>query len=245
MTLTKTTKVWLVGVTQTAPGSAGLIGLIADTNPGAKVIGVASSSKFSVASIPITVVAGNPVLCEGRRIPTGPWRFLWGAGYPFAVISDSGSLADLDQVQMSENLIYQRGATGIFARDVAPGIKWGPVRGVRADFNGRYLDAAPGTPLADLVDFLQGRIRDAKKYSKLVVQQSFIFSDARTGVPKNPDGSKAMTVMNSGFEVDEEAFRSRSSGRYYVFVTRFAKAELGAQPGQNASDGELVAAKVG
>jgi hypothetical protein len=237
--LTQTQKIWLLGVTQTAPGSAGLIGLVAGTPLfGAKFNAFKSSSQFSVASIPITVKAEQPQLAEGKRIPTGPNRYLWGAIYKMTVVSDSGNLADLDQVKMSEVMVHEKNPTGIYKNDKEPGIAWWPPTKAPSDANGRHLDAPPGTPMATLVQVLQNRI-DTAGNGHMIAEQHFIFSDARTGVPANADGKGAMIVKYSGFEIKQLA--EKDDGKYFIKVTRTAKANNGAEAGDNASSAEQVA----
>jgi hypothetical protein len=166
-TLTASGTVKLRGTAQTKPGSAGNLGLLAKA--GGTTVG--RSNAFTICAIPttVTISPGTPI--------TGAER---GVDVPTSNNSDSGQIADLDQVQMSEKVQYVNG-TGCFA-------------GITSGDNSGFLpaNASPhgtdhhGTPVALITG--AGSIDS---------RQMFVFNDARSG-------AASMPVTNSGFNIHRE-----------------------------------------
>jgi hypothetical protein len=160
--------VTLRGTAQTAPGSAGTLSLVAKV--GTDEIG--RSSTFTISAIPTTVsVAFGGLITGSER----------GIKMTTSNDSDSGAVADLDQVQMSEMVKYQNG-TGCFA-------------GITSGSNSGYLPAnvsphgedSHGTPVA---------LVTGAGYIESV--QGFKFKDARSGAAD-------IGVAHSGFMITRTA----------------------------------------
>lgn len=156
------------GTAQTAPGSAGTLSLVAKV--GTDEIG--RSNTFTVCAIPTTVsVAFGGLITGSER----------GIKMTTSNDSDSGAVADLDQVQMSEMVKYQNG-TGCFA-------------GITSGSNSGYLSAntsphgvdSHGTPVA---------LVTGAGYIESV--QGFKFKDARSGAAD-------IGVAHSGFMITRTA----------------------------------------
>jgi len=155
------------GTAQTAAGAAGHLRLCARF--GSAIVG--RSNYFTVCAIPTRVTVSQGALITGAER---------GVEAITSNNSDSGVVADLDQVQMSESVQYV-GGTGAFA-------------GITSGDNSHYLPAniAPhgtdhhGTPLA----LITGA-------AAIDSQQLFVFMDARSGVVDIP-------VTNSGFNIHRQ-----------------------------------------
>lgn len=161
------TTVNLRGTTQTAPGNAGALRLVA-TQGGVQL---AASTGFSVAAIIEDVsISFNSAVAGARRgvVVDTTWN------------SDSGTRADLDEVEFSEQVQYSAG-TGVLA---------GAGAGAQ---NSGYLPAT-SAPLTDThgtpVSFLTGP-------GGITAEQTFIFKDARTGAADIP-------TRNSGFRITRD-----------------------------------------
>lgn len=159
--------VTLRGSTQTAPGSAGNLRLVASA--GTTVVG--RSNPFTVCAIPTTVTVSRGALI------TGPER---GVEAITSNNSDSGVVADLGQVQMSEKVQYV-GGTGCFA-----GITSGNNSGFLPANNTPHGTDHHGTPRALLTSA-----------GSIDAQQMFVFNDARSGAMGIP-------VTNSGFNIHRQ-----------------------------------------
>jgi hypothetical protein len=259
----------IVGTTQTAPlvkdgkpgGNAGNLRLVAypgtqkeyqiDTVDKTKQLAI--SAGFSVAAIPITIKANKPEVAEGKVMsqPGAPnVTRLWGAIYPLEVISDSGVLDDLNEVQISEVIVPDGKETGLYKK-YPPGapIKWDNwTTGDEIDKNGILITGPQGTTLAVMALSLSTDITlqtdDKGKpiIGQSIVDQYFIFSDARTGVPANADGKGAMIVKFSGFKLKSIAERVGGKDfKDFIKVTRTAEGNHGAEAGENASSAEQKA----
>lgn len=156
--------VQLRGVTQTDPGNAGRLHLVARQGSAE----LARSGAFSVAAIiQDVVVSFNTLLTGSRR----------GIVVDTTWASDSGSRADLDEVEFSEQVQYDAGS--------------GCLAGAGATAqNSGYLpaDVAPltdthGTPVSILTS-----------PGGITAEQTFIFKDDRTGAVDLP-------TRNSGFRI--------------------------------------------
>jgi hypothetical protein len=170
--------VTLRGTAQTAPGSAGALALVAKV--GGTEIG--RSNGFTICAIPTTVsVAFGGLITGDQR----------GIEMTTSNDSDSGSVADLDQVHMSEMVKYQNG-TGCFA-------------GITSGDNSGYLHAnatphgtdSHGTPVS---------LVTSAGYIESV--QAFKFKDARAGAAD-------IGVNHSGFMIKRTAEAADSK----IFLT--------------------------
>jgi hypothetical protein len=240
---------WIAGTLQTTASKPGLgtyagkLSLVVYRS-GDEKTGRAPLAKtdngFSIADIPVTISFAKPELAEGKKIPLAPNRYLWGAIYPFTVISDSDPQnqhpSDLWGVMFSEVIVLVGAGTGIYQNDRAQPVVWGKADRTGlpplSDGNGRHVDAPPGTSVAAMARYLRGRI-DTAGNGQLLSDQYFIFADPRTGTPMNADGSGAMVIQNSGFRLLQQA-QKEAGNMYYVYATRTARANHGAQAGVNA-----------
>ena len=149
------------------------------------------------------------------------------------VYSDSGDTKDLDFVYMSE-VVLNTLKVGLYENDPdKQPIDWWPGdSGGIIDQNGRHVDLPHGTSPAQAVQVLQNRINQ-KPVSFMAADQYFIFSDMRTGVPRNADGSGAMIVTNSGFRLLHQAVKDKA-GKYFIKVSRKLNGNNGAEMGDAA-----------
>lgn len=158
----------LRGTAQTAPGSAGTLSLVAKV--GTDEIG--RSNAFTICAIPTTVsVAFGGLITGSER----------GIKMTTSNDSDSGAVADLDQVQMSEMVKYQNG-TGCFA-------------GITSGSNSGYLPAN-ATPHGEDSHGAPVSLVTGAGYIESV--QGFKFKDARSG-------ASDIGVAHSGFMITRTA----------------------------------------
>lgn len=197
--------VQLRGVTQTAVGSAGQLRLVAD-HGGTRL---AASAGFSVSAIPQNWSVNLNALV------TGPER---GIDVDNHWESDSGSVADLDQAQRSEQVQYGVG-TGCFA-------------GIRGQNSG--YRAANNPPLVDHhaagVGLLTG-------IGTLTAQQTFIFKDDRTGatdIPAKRSGfslhREVVAVPAGGFEITTTKSGAGGTANGFTSAAGAGNATSGPQP---------------
>jgi hypothetical protein len=179
--ITSTGNVNLSGVSQTSPGSGGNLQLMLKVRGQTTI----QSNGFSVAAIPLNYsdtlasppldrvaavidpTTGQPVSAVGIRVQDG-WQ------------SDSGNIADLDQVALSEQVDYPV-QTGIFASEV----------GSNSSYQG------PATSFTKAIDthaFQLSLITSVNYQGTLVANQVTEFSDERTGVTGIP-------VTDSGYVI--------------------------------------------
>jgi hypothetical protein len=158
----------LRGTAQTAPGSAGTLSLVAKV--GTDEIG--RSNAFTICAIPATVsVAFGGLITGSER----------GIKMTTSNDSDSGAVADLDQIQMSEMVKYQNG-TGCFA-------------GITSGSNSGYLPAN-ATPHGEDSHGTPVSLVTGTGYIESV--QGFKFKDARSG-------ASDIGVAHSGFMITRTA----------------------------------------
>ncbi len=158
------TTVQLRGGTQTAPGNGGNLHLIAELGG----VRLATSPGFSVAAIiQDVVISFNSALTGARR----------GVVVDTTWSSDSGSLADLDQVEFSEQVQYDAGS-GVLAGAGATAQNSGYLPSINAPLTDTH-----GTPASILTG-----------PGAITAEQVFIFKDARTGANDIP-------TRNSGFRI--------------------------------------------
>lgn len=172
--VTATGSIALKGTKQTTPGNAGKMVLVA--KQGGTVIG--RSNAFSVSAIPQNWNITFNSLIQGTKR---------GIAVNNAWESDSGSLADLDEVERSEKVEYG-GGTGIFAATTS-----GNNSGFLPGNNSPRVDSH-GTP----VSMLTGE-------GSITAKQGFIFNDKRTGATNVP-------ARNSGFAITRDVVSNGSGG---------------------------------
>ncbi|WP_152040848.1 hypothetical protein [Salinigranum salinum] len=161
--LTASATVKLRGATQTAPGNAGNLTLVA-TQGGTEL---ARSAGFSVAAIP-----RNVTISHRSAINTATRR---GMVVNTSLESDSGTVADLDRAEFSEQVQYGSGS-GVFAGITGANSGYLPANGTG------YTDTH-GAPVSRITG--DGAI---------TAEQTFIFKDDRTSVTDVP-------MTNSGFRI--------------------------------------------
>ena len=164
-----TAKLKLKGKTQTAPGSAGNLQIVA--NQGGKQL--ATSNSFSVSSIPQNFsVSFVSRLTDGTN---------WGIQVNNDWESDSGKVEDLDEAKRSENVSYPS-KTGVFATvNLVPN-------------NSGYRDGH-NPPIGDRhrlgpVETLRGFHGDGE----IVANQVFTLKDNRTGAADIPVKNSGFTI---------------------------------------------------
>ncbi len=164
----------LSGTTQTTAGNAGNLVVVAKL--GGTVIG--RSNAFSVSAIPQNWnVSFNSLITGTKR----------GIAVNNAWESDSGSLADLDQVQRSEKVEYG-GGTGIFATTTS-----GNNSGFLPGDNSPRVDSH-GAPVSMLTGI-----------GNITAKQGFIFNDNRSGAAN-------IAAKNSGFAITRDVVANGSGG---------------------------------
>ncbi len=173
--ITKTTDVPLRGTVQTAPTAAPGGGNKSKINLVAQVRGkdAVTSNGFSVASIPVNFSTSlqNGSFNNGTRV---------GLQAKNQWVSDSGVLGDLDQVKRSEQ-VEITSKSGVFS----------VVGGINAS---SFIDGTLGSTIdthAVPISLLTGN-------GEVVVAQSFIFNDLRTGTTN-------AVAPNSGFTITHKA----------------------------------------
>jgi hypothetical protein len=175
----------LLGQTQTQPGNAGKLRLVAKI--GSTII--ANSNYFSIAAIPQNwQITFNSLVTGTRRgiRVNNNWE------------SDSGNLADLDQVQRSEKVQYNSG-TGVFSS-------------VTSGNNSGFL---PGNN-APRVDSHSVPVSMLTGVGNISANQLFIFKDARTGANNIP-------AKNSGFVITRDVTQD-SSGNLNITTSKVGQA---------------------
>lgn len=160
----------LRGGTQTSPGNAGNLRLVAHLGS----TRLAASNTFTVSSIGLNWTMGlDSIINTGSR---------WGMRVRDSWQSDSGNVADLDQLDISEQVQYSPG-TGVFS-----GIPLNPT-------NSGYL---PGNRFTT-DDHTLGPVNTLKSLKgsgEIIAHQVSIQWDKRTG-------TKNMSFANSGYEISK------------------------------------------
>ncbi|MFC5742016.1 hypothetical protein [Dyella tabacisoli] len=181
-TLAATGVVALRGTTQTAVGSAGNLKLVAKV--GGTTVG--TSNAFTICAIPTTVT-----ISPGSLI-TGTER---GIEAITSNNSDSGVVADLDMVQMSEKVQYV-GGTGCFA-------------GITSGSNSGFLPANVSPHGTDHHGTPVSRITGAGAIDS---RQLFVFNDTRSGATN-------VVVTNSGFNIHREVTATAAGSGTSLSIT--------------------------
>jgi outer membrane protein OmpA-like peptidoglycan-associated protein len=172
----------LRGVTQTDPGKAGNLRLVARQGPTV----LARSGPFSVAAWPIEIGFNfnailSPWLMGGTKI--------WGASYDVTFVSDSKVNADCDKTKISENVLVQSG-TGVFAATPTQS-SFFTTTIPQTDHHGS------GTPTAaDMKDAMDAAGVTA---SMAEYHQFFRFSCERSGIAE--DRAAGPKIPTSGFKI--------------------------------------------
>lgn len=199
--ITTNVTIQLQGTAQTAPGKAGRLRLAGTI--GTRTAG--RSNAFSVAAIPQNFsIAFQSEITGARR----------GIRVQNSHQSDSGSVPDLDQVQISEVVQYGAG-TGVFA-----GISSGSNSGYRSGT--AFPTDSHGTP----VSLLTGA-------GQIAAQQTFKFKDARTGAADIP-------VAHSGFQITRNA---ADDGAGHISLTTSKAGHAGTANGNTSAAGSGNASK--
>jgi hypothetical protein len=206
-----TETVQLRGGTQTVPGNAGKLKLVAN-HSGAKI---AESNAFSVAAYPIKI--GFNFHAEILGVVDSGVKF-WGAGYDLTFTSDSGAGADCDRTKISENVIVAV-ATGLWAGSINQHSSFNPTTNPQRDEHatGAASTADMQTQM-DAVDLTRSRQE---------AHQFFRFSCERTGIAEDRDAGPK--VPTSGFKINKRA--SKTGGRYFMHVTKQGFANNGVAAG--------------
>ena len=216
-----------------------------------------SSKGFSVAAIPIQVIASNATKVEeqmgegsykdedGKIVPT--WTAAWGAHYVITIVSDSGpdNQRDLDAVQVSEKIdppspflilgTFEPATRGL--EDTNGEQRFVP----KKDLAGRVISENAAKAL--LPQIFKQVIDKFGTVTKTFLQY-VVFTDARTGWTnqENP-----LLVNESGFQITVKRERVMIGGQpvYRVVVQRTAKANNGVQPGIiSPADAQEVIAEI-
>jgi hypothetical protein len=161
------------------------------------------------------------------------------------MISDSGPAwtADLNAVWVSEKVPAPTvPSTGIYAgKGKAKPINWLPA--IRPNISDRVGNTmTPTGPAEDnthenRIYLLQYEIATkGKNGSKEELDQTIIFSDERTGMVRQADGTGSLVVRESGFHLTIKA--EQVGKRFYIRGTRTPVAVNGAEKGETSDSGE-------
>ena len=184
----------LRGVTQTAPGSGGNLRLVA-RHGGALL---ARSAGFSVAAIPQNFsITFNSELSGARRgiVVNNHWT------------SDSGNVADLDEVTRSEQVEYGA-SSGILAG----------YSGMNSGFLPAHSPPTTDTHSTGVATWLNKPAAGIGIIGQAVADQVFIFNDRRTGASNIP-------VTRSGFRLSRMVVQGPFAHRSFGITKAGAAAE--------------------
>jgi hypothetical protein len=236
----------LEGGKQTAPtadgkgGNAGNLHLVAyvyDKQTMKISDQLAKSAGFSVAAIPIEVVAQKPTNWHPQTLINNPmpgvvnWLVRWGPVYPLTFVSDSGNVRDLDAVNLGETLAIQGKPTGYYEAigyKVPDKLGFSPITADRGGIDRQQLSPSvnANTEAAAIkasAEAIQKQL-DKTPTGTLILSQTFVFADARigTGTPLDPNQKGVVPILASGFQL-EETIKKTNQGKYIYEVSRTAK----------------------
>jgi hypothetical protein len=183
--LTSTETVQVRGGTQTTPGNAGNLKLVAHQG----TTKLAESAAFSVAAYPTAIgFTFNSILKDASVPAISPGAKFWGATYDLTFTSDSGVNADCDETKVSENILVDT-ATGAFT-GVTP---------ITSNFNVTTAAQTDHHVVGDVSAADMRSTMDSEKSSRMVLHQFFRFACRRTGIAE--DKVAGPTVPVSGFKI--------------------------------------------
>ncbi|HZM85049.1 MAG TPA: DUF4157 domain-containing protein [Blastocatellia bacterium] len=198
--LTSSATVKLKGDTQTTPGNAGKLKLVASQG----TTRLAESNAFSVAAYPKEIGFKFNRVMRDEPFPGVPGRF-WGAAYDLTFVSDSGVKADCDKTKISENVLVDTG-TGL----------WAGVTPTTSDFL-RTTDSQTDHHAKGAADAAgMRRMIDADPGSVSIQHQFFRFSCERTGIAE--DKAAGPKVPTSGFKISRHVSAPSSCGSSKHFL---------------------------
>jgi hypothetical protein len=209
--ITATETVQLRGGTQTVPGNAENLKLVANHN-GSQL---AESNAFSVAAYPVEIGFNFHALILG--MVSGGNKF-WGASYNLTFASDSGVGGDCDRTKISE-IVNVAAATGLWAGGANQHSGFNRTTSPQRDHH-----ATGASSTADM----QAQMDAANlATSRHEAHQFFRFSCERTDIAEDP--AAGPKVPTSGFKIDKRA--SKTGGRYFMHVTKQGFANNGVAAG--------------
>lgn len=219
---------------------------------------LAQSAGFSVAAIPIKVIAQKPVVWhpftdEYQKDPaTGlpSWAVYWGPVYPLTFVSDSGNNDDLNAVYTGETLKLQNEPTGFYANYTVP--KDLNYTGITADKQGadnnmygkKVQKNTEAEAIKATVEIIQGEINKTPS-GTLILDQTEVFADARTGTgtPLRADQQGGLPILASGFQL-VEIMQKTKAGKYTYHVSRTAQAVGDVKAGEVAEGVKPVTVEI-
>jgi hypothetical protein len=214
--LTSTATVKLKGGTQTTPGNAGKLKLVAHQN----ATRLAESNAFSVAAYPKEIGFKFNRIMRNELFPLVPGKKFWGAAYDLTFVSDSGVPGDCDKTKISENVLVDT-ATGIYSGGSPTTSNFFTTTLGQTDHH-----ATGGTDAADL----QSQMKSDSS-SKYVYHQFFRFADERSGIAE--DKAAGPKVPTSGFKISSGFTVPSTCGgsKYIVHVKKEGFANNGVAAG--------------
>jgi hypothetical protein len=213
--LTSSETVKLKGDTQTAPGNAGKLKLVAKQGTSR----LAESNAFSVAAYPIEIGFNFNRIMRNETVQGVPGKF-WGAAYDLTFVSDSGVPGDCDKTKISENVLVDK-ATGIWA-GVTPNTS-NFIRTTSAQRDHHATGAADTAGMRSQMD--------SDSSSTNVNHQFFRFSCERTGIAENK--AAGPKVPTSGFKISRALTVPKTCGgsKYFVHTKKEGFANNGVAAG--------------
>jgi hypothetical protein len=182
--ITSTETVRLSGGTQTSPGNAGNLKLVA--NQGATRL--ADSNAFSVAAYPIEIGFRFNRVMTNETFPAVPGSRFWGAAYDLTFVSDSGVPGDCDRTKISENVLANT-MTGM----------WAGVTSTQSNFI-RTTSSQTDHHASGAADAAAMRSDIASHPGSIAIRHQFFrFSCERTGIAE--DRAAGPKVPTSGFKI--------------------------------------------
>jgi hypothetical protein len=201
--LKSTATVKLKGGTQTTPGNAGKLKLVAHQN----ATRLAESNAFSVAAYPKEIGFKFNRIMRNEPFPGVAGKF-WGAAYDLTFVSDSGVNADCDKTKISENILVDS-ATGIYSSVSPTTSNFLTTTGAQTDHH-----ASGATDAADM----QSKMKSDPS-SKYVYHQFFRFADERSGIAE--DKAAGPKVPTSGFKISRAlTVPSTCGGSKFIIHTK-------------------------
>jgi hypothetical protein len=214
--LTSSETVKLKGETQTKPGNAGKLKLVASQGTNR----LAESNAFSVAAYPKEIGFQFNRILRNETFPDTPDASFWGATYMLSFVSDSGVNDDCDKTKLSENVLVDT-ATGVWAGRTPKTSNFHITTHPQTD------DHAYGAANAAIVKSKM----DSNPSSKVVYHQFFRFADERSGIAE--DKAAGPKVPTSGFKISHAFTVPRTCGgsKYFVHAQKEGFANNGVAAG--------------
>ncbi|MBY0522201.1 MAG: putative Ig domain-containing protein [Gemmataceae bacterium] len=188
---------------------------------------------FSVAAIPSGIEMKDPKPAPGVSLKVNNRQtYFWGTYYNYEVKSDSGVLADLDQVTMKE-IIEKQSATGVVEQifDTLSVGNWHKAETGQDLHAGGYAGKDAAEAAATFRKAIDTYVdKDKKPISAGALLQYFIFADKRTGLKQ--DDVNQTVIPNSGYKVVYVTAHRDDNKKYVIIIGKTGFKNNGADVGK-------------